>query len=167
MASKALKIWISFVALFSLPACAPPHRLYLQYDNQFLQSDLDRILAENPLSPTENIKVATLGKGQTVSHHIVQIRDRETPHVHKNHDLTVMVVRGKGYLMLDQKRIALAEGDVLYVPRATVHHFVNADATRSVALVIFSPPFDGEDTLPVRSHQSSNLLLPTSGQGLP
>lgn len=132
-----------------LLSCASIPRFYLQYGRQFTQSDLDRILAENPLAPTENIRVATLGQTKEVSHHVVQIRDREVPHIHRDHDLTVVMLRGQGYLMLEGKRIELNVGDVLFVPRSVVHHFVNTFDEPSVAFVVYSPPFDGKDTVPV------------------
>ncbi len=132
-----------------LLACAPTPRFYLRYGPVLSETDLDRILAENPLPATENYKVVTLGKAQEISHHIVQIRDRELSHIHKEHDLTVVMLRGQGYLMLEQRRIELAVGDVLFIPRSVVHHFVNTFSEPSVALAIFSPPFDGKDTIPV------------------
>jgi hypothetical protein len=30
-----------------------------------------------------------------VSHHVVQIRNRESPHIHKIHDGTVVVMKGR------------------------------------------------------------------------
>ncbi len=71
------------IALFTLlTACAPVPRFYLQYGNDFKQSDLEKMIAENPLPAGENIKVITLGQGPAASHHVVQIRDRENPHLH-------------------------------------------------------------------------------------
>ena len=154
MISKAVQQWTSLAVLFLLPACAPSYGLYLQYDSQFIQSDLDRILKENPLGPAENIKVVTLGKGQTVSHHIVQIRDREVPHIHKRHDLTVTVLRGQGYLVLGQSKLDLSIADTVFIPRDVVHYFVNQSREPAVAFVTFSPPFDGKDTIPVAVPQS-------------
>lgn len=145
-------IWIRVSLLFILPvvlSCAPAPRFYLQYGTQFTESDLEKILAENPLHLTENIKVTTLGRGQTISHHVVQIRDREVPHIHKEHDLTVVVLRGGGYIMLGRRRIELAAGDLLFIPRGIIHYFVNTFTQPSVALAVFSPPFDGKDTIPV------------------
>lgn len=50
-------LWLFFPVLL---ACSSSPRLYLQYGDQFIQSNLERILAENPLGTGENIKVATL-----------------------------------------------------------------------------------------------------------
>jgi len=107
------------------------------------------VLAENPLGASENIKMTTLGYGQAVSHNIVQVRDREVPHIHKTHDGTVMMMKGRGYLMMESRRIDLSVGDVVYIPRGIVHYYVNSASEPTVAFVTFSPPFDGKDYIPV------------------
>ena len=120
----------------------------LQYGTEFKQAEVDKVLAENPLGAGENIKITTLGKGEGVSHHLVQVRDREEPHIHKIHDGTVVMMKGRGYLMLENRRIDLSTGDIVYIPRGAVHYFVNTVTEPAVAFVVFSPPFDGKDTLP-------------------
>ena len=142
-----LKFVIALCSLFA--ACAPLPRFYLQYGNEFKQADLEKMIAENPLAPGENIKVITLGQGPAASHHVVQIRDRETPHLHKTHDATVTMLKGQGYLMLEQRRIDLAAGDVVYIPRGAAHYFTNTAREPSVAFAIYTPAFDGKDTHPV------------------
>lgn len=137
--------------LLFLFACAPSPRFFLGYGGELKQTDLNRILADNPLGAAENIKVTTLGWGHDASHHVVQVRDREIPHVHKQHDLTVAVMRGQGYLMLENTRIDLSAGDILFIPRDTVHYFVNAHSEPSVAFAVFSPPFDGKDMVPIKN----------------
>jgi quercetin dioxygenase-like cupin family protein len=71
------------------------------------------------------------------------------PHIHKVHDTTVVMMRGRGYVMLDKRRVELSVGDTVFIARGAPHYFVNGYGESSVALVIFSPPFDGEDTIPV------------------
>jgi len=138
-----------FFFFLNFLACAPSPHFYLQYGGQLTHAHLDEILAEKPLSPDQNIRVVTLGRGKEMSHHLVQIRDREAPHLHKIHDLTVVVLKGKGYLILEQKRIELIRGNILFIPRGSVHYFVNTFSEPSVALAVFSPVFDGKDSIPV------------------
>jgi len=144
-----LKFVFAFCSL--LAACAPVPRFYLQYGNDFKQADLEKIIAENPLPPGDNIKVTTLGQGPAASHHVVQIRDREVPHLHKLHDATVMMLKGQGYLILETRRIELTGGDVVYIPRGAVHAFTNTGREPAVAFAIYSPPFDGKDIVPVNN----------------
>ena len=130
-------------------ACSPAPRISLQYGTEFKQAEIEKVLAENPLGASENIKITTLGQGQSVSHHLVQIRDREKPHVHKIHDGTVVMVKGGGYLMMENRRLDMSAGDIVYIPRGAVHYFVNTTSEPTVAFVVFSPPFDSKDTVPV------------------
>jgi mannose-6-phosphate isomerase-like protein (cupin superfamily) len=138
-------------ALFLTSACSPAPRIALQYGAELKQTDLEKVLADNPLAANDNIKITTLGQGREVSHHIVQIRDRERPHLHQRHDGTVFMFKGSGYLIMDKVRIDLSASDVVYIPRGTVHYFVNTGSEPAVAFVVFAPPFDGKDTVPVDS----------------
>ncbi len=135
---------IAFV-VFGLFGCAPSPYLFLQYGAELKQVDPLKVAAENPLGPNENFKIISLGQGQAMSHHVVQIRDREAPHVHKAHDSTVMLISGRGYLMLSDKRIELSPGDIVYIPRGAIHYYVNSGVDPTIAFVVFSPPFDGQD----------------------
>lgn len=143
-------VLIALTVLCVLFGCAPFHTPYvfLQYGKELRQADLAKVLADNPLGPSENIKMVTLGQGQGVSHHVVQIRDRESSHLHKAHDGTVIMVRGRGYLVMDKRRITLAAGDIVHIPRGVPHYYVNTDLEPTVAFVIFAPPFDGKDNVP-------------------
>jgi mannose-6-phosphate isomerase-like protein (cupin superfamily) len=152
MAIRSRRFSRRSLGLFALSvffACAPGRRISLQYGTEFKQAEIEKVLAENPLGASENIKITTLGQGQSVSHHLVQIRDREKPHVHKIHDGTVVMVKGGGYLMMENRRLDMSAGDIVYIPRGAVHYFVNTTSEPTVAFVVFSPPFDGKDTLPV------------------
>src|SRR5918996_1893907 len=130
----------ALITLFLLSACAPVPYLFLQYGKELKQIDLARVVAENPLGPGENIKITTLGQGQGVSHHVVQIRDRESPHMHKAHDGTVTIISGRGYLIMDDRRIELSTGDIVYIPRGVPHYYVNSAVQPTIAFVVFSPP---------------------------
>jgi mannose-6-phosphate isomerase-like protein (cupin superfamily) len=122
--------------------------LFLQYGKELRQADVAKVLAENPLGPRENSKLTTLGQSQAASHHVVQIRDRESPHVHKVHDGTVIMVRGRGYLVMDKLQITLTAGDIVHIPRGVPHYYVNTDLEPTVVFVIFAPPYDGKDNVP-------------------
>lgn len=134
-----------------IAGCVSGPHFYLQYGNEYRELDLEKILAENPLGPGDNIKVANLGRSPSASQHVVQIRDREILHVHKLHDATVTMLRGQGYLILGSQRINLKTGDVIHIPRGVAHQYVNTGSGPSVALAVYAPAFDGKDTLRVES----------------
>jgi mannose-6-phosphate isomerase-like protein (cupin superfamily) len=122
--------------------------VFLHYDTELRQVDVAKVLADNPLGPNENIKLTTLGQGQGASHHVVQIRNRESPHLHKAHEGTVFMVRGRGYLVMPKLKITLTAGDIVHIPRGVPHYYVNTDLAPTVAFVVFAPPFDGKDNVP-------------------
>jgi quercetin dioxygenase-like cupin family protein len=135
-----------------LLGCTPSNvpYVFLQYGKELRTVDVAKVVADNPLGFNENVKLTTLGQGQGASHHVVQIRDRESPHIHKAHDLTVIMVRGRGFLIMDARRITLAAGDIVHIPRGAPHYYVNTDLEPTVAFIIFAPPFDGRDNIPVK-----------------
>lgn len=98
-----------------------------------------------PLSRDTNIQATPIERGEHASVVLVQIRDRETPHVHTRYDLTVILLRGAGTLWLDRRPLPMREGDVAFVPKGTPHFFVNGGGQPATALVGFAPPFDGPD----------------------
>src|ERR1051325_1204248 len=132
-----------------LIGCGASPRIVLQYGSEFTQSDLAKVLAENPLGASENVRLTTLGQGPDASQHIVQIREREIPHTHDTHDTTIFMMRGHGYLVMDGRRIDLTAGDVIHIPRAIPHYYVNTASEPTVAFVVFAPPFDGKDNMPL------------------
>src|ERR1043166_6736536 len=145
--------FVAFCGLLGLSflvACASSSPRFVSYDGTTItQAELDKVLAENLLGPSDKIKSTTLGQGRDMSDQIVQIRDREAPHIHKSHDSTVVMVKGRGYLVMETRRIYLSVGDAVFIPRGVVHYYVNTSSEPTVAFVVFSPPFDGTDNIPV------------------
>jgi quercetin dioxygenase-like cupin family protein len=122
----------------------------LQYGNELTQTDLAKVLTDNPLGANENVRLTTVGQSADGSQHIVQIRDREIPHTHNEHDGTVFMMRGHGYLVMNSRRIDLTVGDVIHIPRRVPHYYVNTASEPTVAFVVFSPAFDGKDNVPLK-----------------
>ena len=112
-----------------------------------LADGLDAFLAAH-VPADENIRADPVARTETASYHVVQVRDRETPHRHAAHDLTVFVLRGRGALVLGHTRIPLRAGDAVLIPRGAAHWFVNEGRRRAVALAVFTPPLDAADAVP-------------------
>jgi mannose-6-phosphate isomerase-like protein (cupin superfamily) len=125
-------------------AAIPNPRLSLRYDGDWRATDVD---AEIRRAGSEDVAVANLGHTAWVSHHVAVVRTSEKPHYHRFHDMTVFVLRGEGVLTVEQKQMPMKMGDVVHVPRGTPHFFRNTGESPAVAAVVFSPPFDGRDTV--------------------
>lgn len=114
-------------------------------------ASLEALLARHPLGADQQVRADLLARSAGASYHLVQVRGREEPHRHASHDLVVLVLRGAGTLTLAEARMKLAAGDVALVRRAAAHWFANDGPEPAVALIIFTPPLDAPDTVPVDS----------------
>jgi len=137
--------WGLFLVLAA--GCAHQSRLLLPGPPR--TDEIGALLDGTRLAPGENIRVTPLPPGEHASVSLVQIRDREQPHVHTRYDLTVLLVRGAGTLNLDGRNLPMRAGDSAFIPRGTPHYFVNEGGTPAAALVTFAPPFDGSDQQPL------------------
>jgi quercetin dioxygenase-like cupin family protein len=56
---------------------------------------------------------------------------------------------GRRRVTLDGTARELHAGDAAVIPRGAVHHFVNRGRAPAIALVVFAPPLDAPDSVPV------------------
>ena len=149
--SKRVFCNVTFVLLTMLAVgCqAPSKRIYTLNDGELYAREWIDIVRENPIAKGENVKLTPLFKDENSSHHILQINDSEEPHINDYHDLTFIVKQGEGTLNLRDKVLPMSAGDVAFIPRGTLHWFVN-DKKGSPAIphLVFLPPFDGKGTRP-------------------
>jgi len=106
---------------------------------------LEALESRPALGPGESFRAVEIARDATSSHHVVAIRDGETPHRHEEHDLLVHLLEGHGTLQLGQAARRVGQGSVFWVPRGTVHAFRNGASEPAVAYVVYFPPFDGKD----------------------
>ena len=97
----------------------------------------------------DNIKLVTIAKNKLSTHHLVIVKKEEPLHTHATHDLWALCLRGKGELVLGDKRFQIHPGSSVYIPRGVPHKAINRGKEPIAALVIFTPPYDGKDTVPV------------------
>jgi quercetin dioxygenase-like cupin family protein len=110
---------------------------------------LAEFLRRHPIAPSANIRADEIDRTAAATIHLVQVRGGETPHRHVAHDLTITVVQGEGVLTLDGTPRELNAGDAAVIPRGVAHFFVNRGRMPAVALVVFAPPLDAPDNVPV------------------
>lgn len=112
---------------------------------------LDAFLETHRLASGQALRIDPVDRTVSASYHLVQARGSESPHRHATHDLSVVVLRGRGTLTLAGVPIELEAGDVVLVPRGTPHWFASGGEGTAVALAIFTPPLDTLDSVPVDS----------------
>ena len=96
-----------------------------------------------------NIRIETLAKDKLSSHHLVVIREQEPLHYHAKHDAWALVLKGEADFILGDNRIRLVPGSAVYIPRGVHHQATRRGKGALAAFVIFTPPYDGKDMVPV------------------
>lgn len=114
-----------------------------------LAPGLDAFIAAHPVPADRPLRVDEVGRTAGASYYLVQVQGSETPHRHLTHDLTIFVLRGRGTLTLGDERTALAEGDAAIIPRGVPHWFANDGRRPAVAFVVYTPPLNAPDVVPV------------------
>jgi quercetin dioxygenase-like cupin family protein len=114
---------------------------------------LDGFLRAHPVAAGQPLRADEVARTGAATWHVVQVATGESPHRHRTHDLTVLVLQGEGILTLDGARIAMRAGDAAVVPRDRPHWFTRRGAVPAVALVVFTPPLDAPDSLPVAGRE--------------
>ncbi len=109
----------------------------------------DSLLERAALTPDSDFRATRIGRDAHHSHHVVAIRNAETPHRHDEHDLLVVILEGHGTMLIGEQTRAVGAGSILYIPRHTRHAFTNESAQPATAYAIYTPPFDGKDRVPV------------------
>lgn len=122
--------------------------LTFRYEKAWQRADVDAYVAR---AGDRDVALFDLGATSWVSHHLAVVRTAETPHYHRFHDMTVVVLRGRGMLHVDGRIVPMKVGDVAHVHRGAPHMFVNESREPAAALVVFSPAFDGRDRVSVET----------------
>jgi quercetin dioxygenase-like cupin family protein len=149
--------WIAIALVLGGAGCHQPRFHYAKYKAHSADPEAARVqvgqhyaalLEKSPLGPDENIRVTPLAGGAASSVSLVQVRDREQPHVHTRYDLTVYVVRGEGTLWLEGTPMPMQAGDAAYIEKGATHYFVNQGREPAASIVVFAPAFSGPDQQP-------------------
>lgn len=83
---------------------------------------------------------------RNASYHLICLNTSQQPHVHDQHDLVMTMLSGAAKLHLNMKTYDLAPGDVVQIPRGTLHWVENMGGkTPAEAFAVFSPPYHSKD----------------------
>jgi quercetin dioxygenase-like cupin family protein len=92
---------------------------------------------------TETIKVTPEMSGQLglATTHMRAPGMKITPHVHVEDDEAFFVHRGGGVFLLGDRKVSIAEGDIVFVPKGTVHGFENSSGDTFLVWAISSSKY--------------------------
>ncbi len=127
----------------------PPAVLDAVFDGKRQTIALEALETRPTLGPGETFRAVEIARDATSSHHVVAIREGETPHRHDHHDLLVHLLQGHGVMLLGEGSRRVGQGSIFWVPRGTPHAFRNAAPDPAVAYIVYFPPYDSKDRVPL------------------
>jgi mannose-6-phosphate isomerase-like protein (cupin superfamily) len=139
-------LFIAFVAVLLFSGCDSGHSRsgrIIAPDRtiggiEWSLDDLTKPIAIRPLHTYEDMSVS-----------LIRLASAEKPHTHNKHDLTVVMLSGSGILHIGDRSVPVQAGDIMEIPRGTVHWAENVGPGACEVYAIFSPPYDGKDNHPV------------------
>lgn len=103
-----------------------------------------KLLAEASADPAAPITTAPFATGEDCSINLLSVKGIVPAHYHAKHEETVLIEFGSGTMRLGDKKVRVAAGDLMHIPKGVVHGFVpDSGGVRVVS--IFAPAFDGKD----------------------
>ena len=127
---KMKKILILFLFLFPL------------FINAQTNQSLDTIKAP---AVYENIYSRPIASDSLVSSFVIFIKKEVKKHKHVSHSEHVYILDGEGEMLLGEKTFKVKKGDIIFIPKNTLHALKVTSATPMKVLSIQAPLFDGKD----------------------
>jgi quercetin dioxygenase-like cupin family protein len=147
---------LALAGLITVSGCASPHATAIHSPTHRVDpAMISAMVKATPVGDDEARRAATLVVGADFSMHLLQFRTGEDRHIHRTHDLTFVVHRGEGRLTVDDRACTVQPGDVIHIPRGTPHSCTNRGSEPLVAVLIFTPPYDLKDSIPVPAESRS------------
>ena len=105
--------------------------------------ELVRSLAADPATIHHPIKRQFLGDGEFLTANLAIVQDAGNAlHTQPHHDEVVLVLDGEVDFRVGDTIRRVQPGDLVFIPRHTLHGPILADGERLAALSVFAPHFD-------------------------
>ena len=93
----------------------------------------------------ENIYLRKLYSDSLVSSFVIFIKKEVKAHRHVYHTEQVVILDGEGEMLIGDKKSSVRKGDILFIPKGTLHSLKVLSPTPMKVLSIQAPFFDGKD----------------------
>lgn len=98
---------------------------------------------------TENIYNTLLFSDSLASSFCIVIKNEVKPHKHQFHSEHVLVVEGEGQMRLANKLFKIKKGDLIFIPKNTIHSVKTISKQPLKVVSIQAPLFDGTDRISI------------------
>jgi mannose-6-phosphate isomerase-like protein (cupin superfamily) len=110
--------------------------------------DLEEVVRAHPIDPAKGVAVTEILRGEQASVNVWQVTDTMAAHLHREHEEIIVVRSGRARARIGDRDVDLGPGDVLLVPKNTVHAARAIGEEPFVGVSVFAPAFDGRDRVP-------------------
>ena len=93
----------------------------------------------------DNIYSRPLYSDSLASSFVIFIKKEVKKHKHISHSEHVYILEGEGEMLLGDKIIQVKKGDVIFIPKGTVHSFKTTSYIPAKIISVQAPYFDGKD----------------------
>jgi len=141
--------WATGLAMtLALAGCRAGHEAALVWEGAGGPRSMGASAVPHGLVPTGTVGIrsAPWGESSDATFQLLELSVAEKPHVHDGHDLTIVMLRGRGILYVAERRYSIEAGDIVQVGRGIAHHFHPEGAQPVVGLGIFVPRLEAADT---------------------
>ena len=94
---------------------------------------------------SDNLYNKSLFSDSLASSFVIVIKKEVKLHKHLSHSEHVVVLEGTGQMQLGDKHFELKKGDVIFIPKNTIHSARSTGKVPLKVLSVQSPNFDGKD----------------------
>jgi mannose-6-phosphate isomerase-like protein (cupin superfamily) len=100
---------------------------------------------ENPDKDFENIYSSLIFSDSLTSSFLIIVKKEVKLHKHVNHSEHVYVLDGSGDMILGEDNISITKGDLIIIPKNTIHSLIVTSVDPVRILSFQSPEFSGND----------------------
>ena len=93
----------------------------------------------------ENIYLRKLYTDSLVSSFVIFVKKEVKAHKHVSHSEHVYILDGEGEMRTGDKKITVKKGDMVFIPKGTIHSLTVTSKTQMKVLSVQAPLFDGKD----------------------
>jgi mannose-6-phosphate isomerase-like protein (cupin superfamily) len=108
-----------------------------------------------PLEWKDNVTVEALTSDSLVSSFMIWIESGVAAHFHASHTEHVYIIEGHGKMQIGENEFEVHPGQLVFIPKGTVHSVEVTSDEAMKALSIQAPRFVGQDRVLIRPNQSS------------
>lgn len=93
----------------------------------------------------ENVFVKSIASDSLTCSYVIFVKKEVKKHKHVFHTEHVYVLEGEGELLLGDKTMNIKKGDIIFIPKNTVHALKTTSSVPVKIISIQAPYFDGKD----------------------